>query len=172
MATNENLIDLDVPSTRDNTPESKTINVGNGLVAIPHAYAPVFFTKNMASKSSSINDENRTIFEISNFDNFPELKVRAIGLLILCQSGASECNEDSKYRGICSDYNCDGVRIGDFRFLNDGTPVLIICVLAVEDASTTPFNYLVLVGEIKDEIANGNIFLVSNTSIMSLKNEG
>jgi hypothetical protein len=94
---------------------------------------------------------------------------------------ASLATDDHIPRGICYARNCDGCRVGDVRYLNDGTRVLLIAVLMVDVPSQMPYTYAVVTGELTEEMIQtsqepsptckpveySSVWLVTNTSVMT-----
>jgi hypothetical protein len=138
-------------------------------------------------RSIKANPSASTIpfFTISGFNNVGEdypHSMQFVPLQAHIQIHCLAAPEDSSDGcvGICSKEDCDGVRVGDIRYMNDGCMVLILGLFVASEPNL-PFTFATLVADLSPKVikavnecpqsAEDSIYFIPHTSILSLKNE-
>jgi hypothetical protein len=137
---------------------------------------------------STQSEFNITNFKLAHVDHLQsDSTLRVVPALGYTENGTF-LHEGNSPAGICYQQGRDGLRVGDVRYLNDGTLVLVVALLVVDKftgdneskfAKLLPFSVLVVVGDLSDlshvqgpfEEDKNTCFLVAHTSIMPLMTE-
>jgi hypothetical protein len=153
----------------------ETIPGGAALKAIPFSAHPTLTApKTVVQAIPNDSSDPRTFVIVNNFcltgfgDDTAAIKVKMYLAQALTETKCFERKGDNlDPRGICGDPRSDGVRMGDQRYLNDGTKVLVLGVGLVDDSRASPFTFLVIVFDL-DALKT---CLVPHSSIMKIVNE-
>jgi hypothetical protein len=153
----------------------ESITGGAPLKAIPFsAHSTITTCKTVAQTIPNRSLDPRTFIDMSNFNltafgaNTSEIEPRVFLVQALLEVKCFEHRgSESDPRGICGDTRSDGVRMGDKRYLNDGTEVYVLAVGLVSDSRTSPFTYMAFVWGVEEQ----KILFVPHNSVMKVINE-
>jgi hypothetical protein len=122
---------------------------------------------------------NLTNFQLKSVEVSTSIKLRCFPMLAKVQGGCSVHESLMEVpNGCCYKKGCEGFRVGDIRYLNDGTLVVILALLVVDKnylkhkklEKTFPFSFLAVVGDLSN-LNECTCFLVDQVSIMTLLRE-